>query len=704
MKSKSSLLLLPGILVCMVSGASADNAQSARDIYQQGLEKLNEHKRAEAYEYFNQACKKDPANPQYSWAAATSADNREDAFTHAEDAWAKGFKRPEALFFRTALSFHGNREEALSFALKAFADLPDSFRTAELRGDIFFRFEQFDSALAKWKPLNALTPSARLYRQIALAHSGKGDFEKARAVLTEARGKNMLDRTGMSALATLDAYSFDYAAVDSLFKFMQVLGLFNDTSRVEYADLLVAQERYGEAVKLLSGVHNTLLAKGAVDLAFRIRAVMYLIYYTENQPDGIRRIEAIIPRDFPFFNAEKAFAGALTGAARDSAGALPLMEVNRKALPACPAIDLIVARENGKRGNYEKSAAGLGSLPPIFSHSPRVLVERATAYADAGADSAALALIAVLHDRKWFTKQSLELFRDIMFRKNMADKGMAAQALLEKQFPRDPGVLYKKGMLALAAGKTDSAFGVFAALSKEYPENEGFEIAMLSTLLSQRKYDAVLAACGNSSVSPQALASFQARALHFGGNPREARAVYEKLLNRNKSRDLLAAYSSFLIETAQFGAAASVFKDLIAACKKDGGTRDKELGLLYNNLAWSYLKADSCPPAELLIAAKRAYALASDNPHVLDTYAEALLKTGRHDECIRLLKDHPLAVREPQLLFLLGTAFEKNNQKYEAGQSFASAVSAVRAGRQQVPVTFDTSEISERVKFLESSR
>jgi tetratricopeptide (TPR) repeat protein len=704
MNKNPPLLLLSIIILFNAFRCFSGNEQTAQQYYEKGLENQKQEKRSEAYDCFRQACKKDPSNPLYHWAAATSAGNREDAFTNAEDAWAKGYKRPEALFFRTALSFHGNRHEALTFALNAFKEMPDSFRTPEIRGDLFFRFEEFDSALAQWEPLFSKSPSGQLCRQIALAYSGKGDFKKARSVLIEARKKNLLDRAGLSALATLYSFTFEYAAVDSLFQAMQHQGLFNDTTRVEYADLLVAQERYGDAVKLLSGIHNSLLAKGDTHLAFRVRALMYLIYYTEKQPDGIRHVAGMIPQDFSFYKAEKSFAEAAAGATLDSGQSLALLEVNRKALPASSSIDLVVARENGARGNYKNSAAGFSSLPPIFSHSPRVLAERATAYFAMGADSVALALINILHVRKLYTKQSLELFRDIMLKKNILEKGMAAQAVLEKRFPRDAGVILKKGMLALAAGKTDSAFVVFSSLAKEYPDNEDFEVLRISMLLMQKKYDAALEECGRSRASPAALAPVQARALHFSGKPQEARNAFEKMIREKKTQRLLLDYTSFLLETSQFDRAVPVFKDLIAESKKNTGTNNRELALMYNNLAWACLNADPCPEGELLSAAKRAYALASYNPHVLDTYAEALLKTNRYDECIRLLKDNPLAVKEPQLLFHLGTAFEKKNNKYEACQTYVSAVLAAGTGQHQLSVNFDTSEVSARVKALKSSR
>jgi tetratricopeptide (TPR) repeat protein len=704
MKRSLFPLFLSFIILFYVSLCFSGPEISAQQYFEKGMEKQKQGKRSEAYDCFRQAIKKDPSNPLYSWAAASSAGNREDAFTNAEDAWAKGYKRPQGLFFRTALSFHGNRQEALTFALNAFKEMPDSFRTPEVRGDLFFRFEEYDSALAQWEPLYSRSPSPTVCRQIALAYSGKGDFVKAQGVLSEARRKNLLDRAGLSALATLYAFTFDYAAVDSLFRDMNRQGLFNDTSQMEYAEILVVQDRYDNALKILGGTHNSLLAKGDAGLAFRARTLLYLLYYMKKQPDGIMRTASMIPKEFPFQKAEKTFAETAADTTLDSAQSLAKIEVNRKALPPSPSLDLVIARENMARGNFKKSAEYFSSLPPLFNRSPRVLAERATVHFAMGADSVALALINILHIRKLYTKQSLEVFRDIMLKNNILEKGMAAQSVLEKQYPRDAGVVLKKGLIALAAGKTDSAFAVFSALAKQYPDNDDFEVLRISVLLMQKKYDKVLGECTRSRASPAALASVQARALHYSGKIPEARTVFEKLTQEKKTRRLLLDYTTFLLETSQFDRAVPVFKDLIADSRKNAGAGSTELGLMYNNLAWSCLKADSCPETELLGAAKRAYSLASDNPHILDTYAEALLKTGRYDDCIKLLKDNPLVVKEPRLLFHLGTAFEKKNNRYEACQTYSSAVLAAGTGPHQLPVNFDTSEISAHVRELKLSR
>lgn len=62
---------------------------------------------------------------------------------------------------------------------------------------------------------------------------------------------------------------------------------------------------------------------------------------------------------------------------------------------------------------------------------------------------------------------------------------------------------------------------------------------------------------------------------------------------------------------------------------------DPENVAAQNNLAWAYGEAE---PEKALLAGKRAYELASDNPQILDTYGWFLFKNGRGSEGVIILK------------------------------------------------------------------
>jgi predicted Zn-dependent protease len=683
---------------------SSENVTSAVQCYEKGIEKQKQQKRSEAFAYFKLASKKDPSNPLYYWAAATSAENRNDALVNAEDAWLKGLKSPQVLFFRIALSQNADKQTALSYALQGYDEMPDSFKTPEVHGEIFYRFAQFDTALSLWKPLYAKTPSSHLSIRIAMAYSGKGQTEKARQILTEARNKNLLDRQGYSALASLFAFMFEYKSIDTLFHEMHQRGFFNDTAQVEYADILLAQERYDDAENVLNRIKMPATQKNDEDINFQARTRLYLIYYMLKQPEKIKQLDKMVPDNLAYAKTEKKFTNAILDLETGTSKNLAEFEVLRKALPHSTAIDLLFSRLNAERGNLEKAGAGYASLSPVFNRSPRVLVERAILCVQKGKDDEALALIQELHGRNLFTKQSLELFRDIMLKKKLLEKSQFAQKVLEERYPNDASVRYHRGMSALTAQNYDTALAVFTALAKAYPKEENFEVMRISVFMMKKDFNRVLRECSTSTASPAALASLQAGALERSGRNDDAKQVFENALAKNRTKNLLLEYANFLINNKQPNKAVTIFEELIAADKKKPDSDKKETALLYNNLAWSLVSSDSCSPSRLLDAARHAYELAPENLTILDTYSEALLKTDRYDDCIKLLKDNPLVVKEPQLLFHLGTAYEKKKFTYEASRTYTMACAALDSTSSQLPVGFNKSELTARIQTLNETK
>jgi predicted Zn-dependent protease len=675
----------------------------ALQYYEKGLEKQKQEKRAEAFAYFKLASKKDPPNPLYSWAAATAADNKNDAFVNAEDAWRKGMKRPEVLFLRAALSLHTTKQEALAYTLSGYNEMPDTIKTPQLRGDIFFRFGEFDSALALWGPLYAKTPSGDLSLQISLAYSGKGNFQKARRVLMAARAKRLLDRRGYGALAAQLAFAFDYKTIDTLFFELRQQGLFNDTAQLDYSDFLLVQERYSDAEKTLDRIKLAADHTGDNVINFQARTRLYLIYCMLKQPENIRQLASLIPTTSLFLKQEQLYAKGVLDFMSGTSKASEEIEVSRKSLPNSSAINLLYARINADAGNLEKAATGYAALPALSSRSPRILSERATLLYKSGKDDDALALISDLHGRNFYSKQSLELFRDIMLKKKIMEKGLAAQKMLEKHYAHDAGVLVKKGMLALEAGKYDTALSVFTALSKEYTQEENFEALRISVFMIKKDYERVIRECSEKKASSATLAPLQARALERLGRAGEAKQVFQKACGEMRTKDLLLEYAFFLLDIKQPDTAAAVFDQVIAMSKKDKKTDKNELALLYNDLAWA-LVTSGTSPSKALDAARRAHDLSPDNLNILDTYSEALIMAGKYDDCISLFKNNPAIIKEPQLLYRLGTAYEKKKYASDACKIYSLALSVSDSASQRLKVSFDKSELTERLEALKKAK
>lgn len=692
MKLKNAVYGAVVVALFLSVGCSQSSGLSARQCYERGVQKLKENNKKKAFDFFKTASQKDTANPLYSWAAAQAAGNKNDAFVNAKESWTKGLKQPQVLFALTALSLHSNKLEALRYALALYDEMPDSLRTAGLRGDIFYRSDQYDSCIAQWGPLYSKKPSGPLCSQIAMAYSKKGDIQKARSLLIEGRGRGILDAQGYIMLCLLSALEFDFSGVDALFQEMHASGLCNASIESEHAGFLLAQERYSEAGKILEKILALPPDSSNGFIKSQARISLDLVYCMTSQPEKIKGLIAQAPEKGPFAKAEKALHKAAMGIYYDSLKAFDEFAVVRKAAPQNAAINLIFARSIGKRGEYEKALEIYDQLPEIFRRSPRTLLERASILQKMGKDDDALALISLMHRHKLFSKTSLELYRDITFKKNMIERSMAAQKILEQHYAGDAGVLWAKGVLALSKNEFDSARAAFAALRQKYPDEEKFETVRILVDMIKKDYERVIKECDASRAPAASLAPLKARALVRLGKNDLARETYLKALSERKTPELLAEYSSFLLEGGLAGQAIPLYEELIKMSKENPKTDKKEIAMYFNNFAWSLLQADSTSPKRLLWAAKQAYALAPEDLHIIDTYCEALIRSAQYGDCIKMLKSNPATAQEPRLLFHLATAFEKNGDINLACRTYSQALALADSTR-KLPCNFTKEEL-----------
>jgi predicted Zn-dependent protease len=117
-------------------------------------------------------------------------------------------------------------------------------------------------------------------------------------------------------------------------------------------------------------------------------------------------------------------------------------------------------------------------------------------------------------------------------------------------------------------------------------------------------------------------------------------------------------------EWAQLAAPAELQQLWLAStyCYEQALKLDPNNPKLLNNWAWSAMNLKEFDREKVLDAVRRSYAAFSKNPAVLDTYAEALLRTTQYRECVDLLNANlSVTRRTPQLLLLLAKAYEANN-------------------------------------------
>jgi predicted Zn-dependent protease len=689
---------------CCVAGCSTGFSLSAEKCFEKGKQKLKENKMALSYKYFDAASRKEPANVTFQWAAATTAPNQNAAFIHTDAAWKNGLKRPEVLLALSRLSFHTEKKKARDYAFNLFSQLPDSFQTPMLRSEIFYQYEEFDSCLSIALPLFRRGPTQNLCRYIAGIYEKKGDRSKSKSFLQDCRKNRLLDGSGYVMLASIAALDYDYRLVDSCFAECKRYGLYSSNVRLEQCGFFIVQGQYDDAEKS----YDELLAlagdssMGLVGL--RARIGLAYIYSVRKQPEKIASlVKAVSGDETPGRKAESGFYTALLNAMNDSAGAIDGLRRAQRQLPGNPFVTLIVARENLKKSRFPDAIAEYKTLSAVFLLSPGPLVEYAMALDRDGKSDEAMALISSFHGHHAFTRQSLELFRDIAFKKRMVEKSMAAQKVLQFKYNTDASVLFSGAVLALKLGRTDSALALVTSLARKYPREEKFELAKISILLIKKQYEEVLSECRKSSVPVSARAPFEARAYRALGKNFSADSVYTAGLAQAKTPALMLEYANFLLESDAPERAASLYDEILTVKKDDLKQDSIGNSMLLNNLAWSLLQSKTNSFEKAIDLAKQAFELAPKNPHIIDTYAFALIKAGKYKDCVELLSGNQIALREPRLLFHLAIALQKSNQINKAVRYYQDVLKLMDSSSNTLGFTVSKPEIQATVEKLTAS-
>ncbi|MBD3315188.1 MAG: hypothetical protein GF344_05330 [Chitinivibrionales bacterium] len=665
-------VLLSGIMLIAGCGGVAKD-MTAEEAFTKGNELLEDGDRNKAYKYFEAAAKKDPQEPRYSWAAAQSAPDQNAAFVHVESAWKNGLKNPSTLALLARLSFHTDKRRKMEYALDLFSQLPDSLQKPELRGDIFFRYGELDSSIALWMPLyygDHATPS--LCFKLANAYQRTGNAGKARELLEHGRRGKLLEAPGYAMLATLHALDYAYDEAGKVYEEAKARGHYTKHLHLEHATFLMAQGKLDKAEQVLENVLRP--AQGDNDSAVNIRARLLTGYIASDkkEPQRLDVLREMSEGDDPVHKAERSFYDALQLIMSDSTDALESFQSFYQHLAGAAAVDLVYARQRAKAGDYERAIVLYRSLPALLLRSPTIVVELAAAQAKSGDVDKALGTLSAMHVKGTLSKASLELFRDLAFRKQIFDKSKAAQAVLEEKYSDDAGVRYAGAMLALRENKVDTAIAILTKLAKDYPREAQFEIARISAIAVKGDYDRVIREADAGSAPKHLLAGLKARAYRRKGDLAGAEKALNDGLKQKRTPKLLLEYADILMVQEKHTMAAEVYQEIMTEHEERLSSDSIGNAMLLNNFAWAQI-SDGNIDDQVLDAARKAHELSPSNPHILDTYATGLIKSAKWKECIQLLENDSVAAGEPRLLFHLATALEKRNQINRAVRTYREA-------------------------------
>lgn len=676
---------------------------TAQKLYENGLKESNNGKIKAAYTFFKKAALKEPKNAQYQWAAANTAPNQNEMFVHTKAAWDNGLKNPYSLIQLTMASFYTSLDQRTTYAFSLYKELPDSLKSEELRGNIYFQLNKPDSSLAIWQSVERKDPSAKLSCKIALCYEKLGDYNTMLSYLEQCRLKNLLNSDGFAKLMSLWALQYDYARADTIYDIAVEKNIADDELQIEYASLLILQQKMSSAMELLSAMANSKYTVAAS--RGRIIVMLAFIYASDHKVQELNELEVTVSKDSVISTGIKDLCKFLLISDTNKLVALDKCKSIYSSMPREPYVILIYARELANAGKYAQADSLYQRLPQVIMASPKILTEFAFIKAKLGMDDAAIKLISRLHEHKLFSKLSLELFRDLSFKRKLFEKSAAAQKLLEQRFKDDVQIQWHGALLALNQGKTDSAITLFSSLSQKYPKEETFEVMRITALLIKGDYQQVLQECTSSplrSTSKATISALKARALRKLGKNSEACLAFEDAIEGAKSNklEIVSEYAEFLMDLGVQKKAATLFWGLVTSFEKNPSKDTVKFAILLNNFAWSAIESGSKDDKTIIEAAKKANALQPQNINITDTYATVLLKTDGYKECIDLLKDNISLKKEPRILIHLGQAYEKRGDKNRAVRNYLQAL-AIADSVGQLPLQINRVKLAEHVKTLQ---
>lgn len=668
--------------------------------YNKGIELIKEKKIEKAYKYFLSATKKQPDNPKYHWAAAQVTRNQNAAFIHTEMAWKNGMKTVPVMAAIIRMSLFANKDQRTSKMVSLFNELPDSIKTPLLKADLFSEMGESDSALNIWKGKYASKPSPFLAFKIGRELNVKKDPKTALEFLETARKSKMLDGAGYVLLASMRAYEYDYEGIDEIFKETKKLGLYSNEVALEEASFLFISGKFDAAAAILSGYRQANPDQKDQLVNHRARINLAFMYAMRKENDSINKLISEIPDSSPVKTIEQRFYKLLQeGEKMGPSVVLKELDEIRKAIPENPFVNLFTARALLKNKQAEKSVEIYQRLPGIYLRSPGILTEYAMALASIGKENEALVALSIMHKRKSFTRTSLELFRDLTFKKNLLEKSEFTQHLLEKLYGNDARIRWNGAILALRTGKVDSALTLLTDLEKQFPDEPRFRTTRISAMIIKGDYDNALALCHSVKAPRELIIPLETQILKKQGKEAEALQIIESARKEKDNPQLSIIHAEMLMGMDKNQDAAKIYEDLLASRKSDKEA-SAQTGALYNNMAWALLHAEKPDKKSIMNAVGRAYQLLPGSPNVLDTYAEALLRFGDYAECIKILEDSKLTTKEPKLLFQLAMAYEKKNDLNKAVRNFKTVTAMMDSSKGSIEMDINKAAVERHIEKI----
>lgn len=686
------------IIVFFLLFSSCFTNKTPEEYYQNGLQLIKDGKKSTGYKLIKKAVQKAPKNLKYLSAAADFAPNQSESYIHTKALWDNNLRDTTMLFRLTSLAFHTTVEQKLQYALQRFNELPDSLKTDEFKGEIFFQFNMFDSSLALWREAEKNKPSAQLSNKIATCFQYIGNLDSMLVYLKTCRDRNLLNSTDYATLISLWAINYDFVQAEKMYKESVRKGFCDMATAYEYAAILLFKEDVKEAEKKLTELVALKTDTGNVN--DRVATMLGYLYYIQGDK---KRLSNLITEKKTAVKLEKPvveFLEILGTITEDTVAVLEKLTSISHLFTHDPVYQLIYARQLTATKRLAEADSVYRRLPLAILYSPVIAPEYSSVSLQLGRVENAFQMISRMHEKKIMNKKSLELYRDITIKLKLFEMSIVAQKQLQMLYRDDISVRLGGVVLALAMGKADSAITIIEKQLKKYPDENQFRVLKLSVLYSKGDYKQLIKECESGTFSLPFGSLLKARAYRKLGTKNAAISAYKDAIFHTKkdTSDLYLEYGEYLLECKKYKEAVSIYSELLNFYKNKEIKDTLILAMVQNNYAWAGLQCDSIYP-QYIEASKNACELVPNKAELADTYASILLKTGNYKHCTAFLRNNSTTFCEPQLLYHLAQSYEKSGDRSHAIRTYQKIIDmADSIGT--VPVQFSKNKIREHIYKL----
>jgi tetratricopeptide (TPR) repeat protein len=545
---RAKLIIILALVLGLTGGAyltirGRRPALTPQQAFDLGQKSLQEGRLRDAYGQLEYAARHRPADTEYAWAAAQAAMKLgliQAASGHAREAWNRGLKNRE-VFQILVSAVTGDRAARLEKGGAWLRELPDTRERRELEGDLFQSVQSYPECLRIWTELYEAEPAPSLANKIALTRVATGAPGAAHEFLRSCREAGRLDEEGYGLLASLAAYKDDAQDAAAVLAEGRARFPSSESLQITEAVFLIWRDRLSDAAALLEPLKAR--AADPAKAALHAQARVFLGFLRAAQADAaaLETLTALAAGEGPELEGERLFYQGLKVKSAET------LKKARLLMTPHPACDWTLARELARTGAWKDSVEAYRRMSGLLAGSPVLQVELAHALLRSGRAEESLAALRKLHARRYYTKASLEMVRDLASLRGLKAEAEEAQAFLEKRFGEDPAVGMAGGVLALHAGNLSQAASILDRLSARHPGREDVELAKLSVLFAGRDYEGVLKAAAASSASPASLAPIQAASYVMLGRHDDAASLYERILATSSELPTILSYANLLL-------------------------------------------------------------------------------------------------------------------------------------------------------------